>query len=589
MMPNAASNKLLNAFNSPNNADTSAQKLTWAVVLLCFITLFLFLGDTLFNTRGEPREAVVALSMLKDGNWVLPINNGVDMAYKPPFFHWLVALCSLPIGHVTEYTARMPSALALTLMTVCGFRFYAHRTTVPSAVVMVLITLTSFEVHRAAVACRVDMVLACMMVLALYALYRWTERDFKGLPVWSVLCLSGAFLTKGPVGAALPVLVITLYAWVKGMGFWRVLWRMALVGVASCVLPAVWYVAAYNEGGEKFFALVYEENILRLLGKMTYASHINPWHYNVQTVVTGFLPYTLLVLMALFVLPYKRLAAQCGAPRQWFGRFKCYIREMDSVRLFTLLSLVIIFVFYCIPKSKRSVYLLPVYPFIAYFLADFFLWLRTRHYGVVKAFGWVMTSISLLLTLVFVALKLGLVPASIMGHGHHAAENLAMFEALRSAPISFTYVVVLLVQLYIAVQFIRKRKSAALMNSLLVVWSIFLALDGIYQPLVLNTKSDKPVAEDIARLQPTGRIYSFRTDITVGNEMHPFTINFYLNDRVAPFEAFHPEKGYLIVGNDEIDAFKQRFPNYTVALTRDYNRRSCDDHKQLKLYRFEKN
>lgn len=56
----------------------------WLLFALCIATLFPFLGETLFNTRGEPREAVVALSMIQDGNWILPVNNGVDLAYKPP-------------------------------------------------------------------------------------------------------------------------------------------------------------------------------------------------------------------------------------------------------------------------------------------------------------------------------------------------------------------------------------------------------------------------------------------------------------------------------------------------------------------------
>ena len=37
----------------------------WPLVALCVVSLFLFLGQTFFNTRGEPREAVVALSMLQ--------------------------------------------------------------------------------------------------------------------------------------------------------------------------------------------------------------------------------------------------------------------------------------------------------------------------------------------------------------------------------------------------------------------------------------------------------------------------------------------------------------------------------------------
>lgn len=155
--------------------------LPW-LAALCLLTLFPFLGDTLFHTRGEPREAVVALSMLNDGNWVLPVNNGVDIAYKPPLLHWCVAAISALTGGVTECTSRLPSALALTAMVLTGFLFYARRRDTATALLAALITLSNFEVHRAGAACRVDMLLASLMVMALYALYRWSERDLRGLP-----------------------------------------------------------------------------------------------------------------------------------------------------------------------------------------------------------------------------------------------------------------------------------------------------------------------------------------------------------------------------------------------------------------------
>ena len=134
---------------------------------------FLFLGQTFFNTRGEPREAVVALSMLQQGNWVLPVNNGVELAFKPPFFHWCIAAISTVAGAVNEYTSRMPSALALSAMVLVGYVFYAKRRGAEVAFIAALLTLTNFEVHRAGVACRVDMVLTAMMVIALYQLYKW--------------------------------------------------------------------------------------------------------------------------------------------------------------------------------------------------------------------------------------------------------------------------------------------------------------------------------------------------------------------------------------------------------------------------------
>ena len=555
--------------------------------MVCIGSLFLFLGETLFNTRGEPREAVVALSMLQDGNWILPINNGVDMAYKPPLFHWLVALFSLPLGEVTEYTSRLPSAVALTLMVMVGYAFYAKRSGALTALLMGLITLSNFEVHRAGVNCRVDMVLTAMMVVALYQLYRWTEGGFRRLPIWGILALSGAFLSKGPVGAALPCLVMVAFCTLRGHGFWQSLGRFFGIGLLSCVLPLVWYVAAWQQGGQRFLDLVYEENVLRLLGKMSYASHINPWHYNVMTVVTGFVPYTLLVLMSLFVLRYRK--PQGNLSSLW-NKLKEHVRRVDDVRLFTFLSFALIFVFYCIPKSKRSVYLLPVYPFLAYYLATYMLWLVRRHRRVVVAFGWVVASLAALLPVAFVAVRCGAVPESLMGSGKHAAQNVAMLAALRDTPLNPLEWLGFVVPLIGGGLFVvwRRRPVRVVGGVVAAVFSIFLSLDGLYQPLVLNTKSDKPQAEIVRKYVPEGRVYSYRTHVNPGNPLHPFTINYYLGDRVVPFIEFMPNEGYLLVGDNDIESFYERYPNYRVTEVMDFNHRSCDDRRMLHFYHFQR-
>lgn len=44
-----------------------------ATLLLVLIVTFVpWLGDTLFNTKGEPREALVAVTMLNSGDFILP-------------------------------------------------------------------------------------------------------------------------------------------------------------------------------------------------------------------------------------------------------------------------------------------------------------------------------------------------------------------------------------------------------------------------------------------------------------------------------------------------------------------------------------
>lgn len=61
------------------------KKAFWFIALLSVLVVVPFLGETIFYSKGEPREAIVALSMLESGNWILPVNYGTDIADKTSF------------------------------------------------------------------------------------------------------------------------------------------------------------------------------------------------------------------------------------------------------------------------------------------------------------------------------------------------------------------------------------------------------------------------------------------------------------------------------------------------------------------------
>ena len=155
------------------------KKAFWFIALLSVLVVVPFLGETIFYSKGEPREAIVALSMLESGNWILPVNYGTDIAYKPPFFYWSIAAVSSLFGEVTEFSARFPSALAFLAMQLMFFAFVAKRKNVQTAFLASILLLSSFEVHRAAVACRVDMVQVAFIVISLCLLFRWDEKGCR--------------------------------------------------------------------------------------------------------------------------------------------------------------------------------------------------------------------------------------------------------------------------------------------------------------------------------------------------------------------------------------------------------------------------
>ena len=563
------------------------NRYTLVLLAVCVVSLVIFLGNACFNTKGEPREAIVAVSMLKYGNWILPVNNGVDIAYKPPFFHWCIAALSLLQGYVSEFTSRLPSALALTAMTLAGFRFFARRSGAGVAMIAAVVTLTNFEMHRAGTNCRVDMVLTAAIVLALYALYRWTEGGMRGMPWAAVLCMSAAFLTKGPVGVLLPCMVAFVYMWMRGAGFGRLLWKFALAALASCVLPLCWYAAAWAQGGDTFLELVYEENVLRFIGKMSYSSHENPWWYNVVTVVAGYVPYTLLVVMSLFAIRYKKVG---GKPREWWTKLCAYVKGMDDVRLFSLLAVVLIFVFYCIPKSKRSVYLLPIYPFLAYFLAEYIVFLAKRHLRTLRAFGYVLCAVAVTVFGAFVAVRAGVVPESLFS-GKHADQNIAFMRAIETSPLGFSGCLAVALPIIAGAAFIMsKRRSLQIQIAALlgVPFALFFSLDGWYTPTVLNVKTDIGVARQLGEAVPTGDIYWFTKREQSADPIRPFTVNFYLDDRVKTFDDFIPANGYLLTSDEDLPVFNERHPGYAITEIADYGHRSCDTKQWYKLYKFKK-
>ena len=136
------------------------QKPVTMMVVICIISVLPWIGLGDFSTKGEPREAAVAISMLETGNWVLPQSYANEFAFKPPMAHWLMAAFSYPQGYVSEFTSRLPSALAF--ITLIGFVlvFFGKRIVkFQEAFIATLLLVTCVEIHRAAMTTRVDIII----------------------------------------------------------------------------------------------------------------------------------------------------------------------------------------------------------------------------------------------------------------------------------------------------------------------------------------------------------------------------------------------------------------------------------------------
>ena len=554
------------------------NKALWLVVGFAIIMLIPFLGLTDFNTKGEPREAVVAYTMLEHGNWILPINNGGDIPYKPPFFHWCIAFFSLFAGHVNEFTSRLPSAVALIIMTLSGFIFFAKRKNTETAFIAAFLTLTSFEVHRAGMNCRVDMVLTACIVGAMYLMYRWWEKGKHQLPWLAILCMSLGTLTKGPIGIILPCFVTGVFMLTQRENFWKTAGWMIATALLSLVLPLCWYYLAYQQGGDAFLSLVMEENFGRIMGKMTYESHENPAWYNLLTLIMGWAPYTLLLLFALFILPWKQFSK---------SKFIQNMKQATPLQVFTWLAFLLVLFFYCIPKSKRSVYLLPCYPFMAYLIAEYIVWMMKEKMGALKVYAWVITAIVVILNVALLAVKWGWVPDSIF-HGKHAIDNIAMLHALEAydmlLPRSIFIVATIIGAYYIVKALRRNINKDVVLATLFTVASLFMMLDSCLQPPVLNTKADKQWAPVIAKKFDTNKLYSYMPI----EMLHFFSLNFYMGDKIQQFDKVMPSDGVLMIPEESMEEFKEKYgKGYTFQKVWEL-RKAVEWHNTIGFYKFVK-
>lgn len=258
---------------------------------------------------------------------------------------------------------------------------------------------------------------------------------------------------------------------------------------------------------------------------------------------------------------------------------------MDRVELFSLLAIVLIISFYTIPKSKRGVYILPVYPFVAYFVARLIEYLSAVRPRIVNFFGWVLATIVGIVFIGMIIIKSGFIPDNIF-HGRHATENIAMLHALADNSLMsstnsiFLIVCAIAIYLYYSLFPLGRLIQNVAYNALL----IFLLLDALLLPPLMSSRSDKPLAAEVENYAKQKPLYSFVDD--KDKMLHFFTLNFYCHNRI---QIFNPEvhSGLLLIGDRDVATFSRLNPNIQLEPIRDFHHRSCDTRQNILLYEFQ--
>ena len=347
----------------------------WQLAILLGVALC-FVGSVERGLWGsdEPRDAAISLEMSHDGNFLIPHLAGVPFVEKPPLYFAVAAGCIRALGAFTGTTGavRICSALwgvGILLMTWLLARRLAKgltegQTTALSpglfAAMATVLLATMCEFIKNSHWIRVDITLAFFIIAALWCFAEVYFARRSRFLLWGAVFTAGAFLSKGMIGPALigagwaGMAVPWILAERRAVGNSNFFLKQHAAGlVMLMLLTGVWAAALFFVGGREIFDEWFFRNQLGRITGTAHLGHEKPgqWFFYIKGILSQTLPWTPLLLLWVVrvVVDLRKRGMQALCPE----------------RIFILAMIVGSLVILTVSVSKRSVYMLPLLPFLA--------------------------------------------------------------------------------------------------------------------------------------------------------------------------------------------------------------------------------
>jgi 4-amino-4-deoxy-L-arabinose transferase-like glycosyltransferase len=508
----------------------------------------------------EGVNAEAAREMLESGNWITPYFNYEIRTAKPALLYWLEAGSFQVLG-VNEFAARLPSVLCgLGAVLMCyelGRRMFSASTGLISA----LILASCVEFCLISHAATPDPPLLLFLGLAFYWYWAGLEGDRRWwfAPVGAATGL--AVLTKGPIGVAMPGLVILLHlAWTRRLDK---LWdRRVLLGAAAFLaVAAPWYVlVTLDTRGKWLEAFVLKENFDRFQNPAD--GHRGAVYYHVALLLILFVPWTA------FLIPTVWNAVREARRPRIADDLDTAETDLPGKYRFLIVTVLAYLVFFSLAATKLPNYVLPLYPALAILTGRMLDRWRT---GDVEFPRWVMATSVVGLGLVAVVLILGLlvaagaIPIPITIKGFHPLPALRDYATLGAIPA------------FVAVVFgwlmLKGRRDQAV--AVFAAGAVgFMALLAAFPTIAMNEyKVPKYFAEDAGLRQPNrdiriAAIGWYRHSMVFYAERE--VTHLYSPNAVDQFLAL-PRPAYLLVAEADWEQLSKIVTVPTTVIARRYD------------------
>jgi 4-amino-4-deoxy-L-arabinose transferase-like glycosyltransferase len=517
-----------------------------AVIGLAAFLFFFHLGTYGLLEPDEGRYAEIAREMLASRNFIVPHLNYVPYIEKPPMLYWLTTLAMSVLG-VNEFAARFINAFAA-LSGVAATCFFAAKTFDKRRAILAGAVLSTSAIYAVmAQILTTDMLLTASMTIALYALFlHWRD---GGRWCWVAYAAIGfAALSKGPVGVAIPLFVMTIFLWREGDLHGAIRRFHALPGLLFiAAIAAPWFIAiTISEPG--FFDFYFIGEHVRRFFDSNY-SHDQPPYYYVPIMLGGLMPWTLAVPF----IPWRRLTP-------------------NPARRFCLIASGTVFVVFSCSSAKLVPYILPAIPPLAVVIADGLVTLIEHRSAADSR------------RLAALGPLLGATGAVVIFIAIHAAEFRAPYPTIARPALDPGGAILMLGGFACFVAFWMRRDRLGLAAFVLTAAAILITV-SYGRLMVESIRSYAQLARTIERLEPTARLVCYpryvqslpfycrrrviivgaKTELAFGADHDPDAAQYFFIRQADLLKLWEdPRRSVFIVDRFALDQFRQLVGPYQV-------------------------
>jgi 4-amino-4-deoxy-L-arabinose transferase-like glycosyltransferase len=285
----------------------------------------LFVGD-------ETKYGQVVREMRATGAFFLPTLNGTPFTHKPPIHFWMIDLLTFPLGVYSTWAFVLPSLIAFVFLLWLMWKI--------GGPLAAFICGSSLMIWTSAQSARMDVSFTAFIVLAVWQLQRFFDRDdFRALR-WSAIALGIAVLIKGPMA---PVIAIVLFIleWMRRKRTPDGNYAPAIATMV--VIPLLWLIPAMRLGGSAYtHDVIVKQTVGRAVA--SWVHNAPPWFYVIHLPASLF-PWFFLAVAAVIAL--------------W------------RTHRFLVNWILAVLVPYSLMSSKLDVYMMAMIPPIALLIAEY--------------------------------------------------------------------------------------------------------------------------------------------------------------------------------------------------------------------------